>query len=232
MACASASTWAVTFAARPQLGCRGRLPNKASYAAGRRALITADSFPRPGQRTPSDTHPGAALIPVNGFSARMLDGEEPPAGHQPTSSSRSAESFFGLVLVIRLCWRTQNTRAVDHLRGTPLRIRKKAESRMCCIRRAQRLSRFDNHADEAFAMPELNPTDCLGIQSIGRHQGTVRAGRVDQIDGAHVYSQAFLDPMHDNIERAVQTCRTVKLVRDSAQGIEHWGVSLCPEFSD
>ena len=33
--------------------------------------------------------------------------------------------------------------------------------------------------------------------------------------------------MYDNIERAVQTCRTVELLRDPAQGIEHWGVSLC-----
>src|ERR1700693_1108009 len=87
-----------------------------------------------------------------------------------------------------------------------------AKSRMLLrIRSAQRLSRFDNYADQAFAMPELDPTDCLGIQSIGRHQDTARAGRVDQIDGAHVDGQTFLDPMDDNIERAVQTCRTVKL---------------------
>ena len=44
-----------------------------------------------------------------------------------------------------------------------------AKARMLLrICQAERLSRFENHADEPFAVPELDPPDRFGVESIGR----------------------------------------------------------------
>ena len=89
------------------------------------------------------------------------------------------------------------------------------------IRHAERLSRFENHADEPFAPPELDPADRFGVESVGRHQDATCARRLDEVDGAYVDGQGFFDPTHDNSEGTAQAGRAVKFLRDLAQRVEH-----------
>lgn len=92
-----------------------------------------------------------------------------------------------------------------------------AKARMLLrIGHAERLPRFENHADKPFALPKLYLPDRSGVEPIGRHQNATCARRVDEIDGAHIDGQVLLDPTHDDSKGAAQAGCAAKLLRDLA----------------